>query len=91
MQECEPLSSGKNRMSVANVTRRSMSFVDKLQETGPASGGKGGAGGGGGGGGSGGKAGAGQGQGLSLVHLSAQPEPFLSLRPPTAPHSKCLR
>ena len=89
MQECEPLSSGKNRMSVANVTRRSMSFVDKLQETGPASGGKGGAGGGGGG--SGGKAGAGQGQGLSLVHLSAQPEPFLSLRPPTAPHSKCLR
>jgi hypothetical protein len=56
VQECEPLSSGKNRMSVANVTRRSMSFVDKLQETGPASGGKGGAGGGGGGGGSGGGA-----------------------------------
>ena len=30
-------------------------------------------------------------QGLTLVHLSAQPEPFLSLIPPNVSHKKCLR
>ena len=29
-------------------------------------------------------------QGLTLVHLSAKPGPFLSLKPPNASHRKCV-